>query len=151
MLRITKDTNSMSKVPKAKPNMRKFWKPNNNAFLKHKLRFTSCPNISFFMETTAECIEVNDGAKIIKYELNVTKCYNSVWCCEKCGKSTNAHVDKKGATRHKKKFHSNKNESLTDCINEYLYEEVPAFPDDGHFNDLSNGMIKLKFEEGISK
>ena len=40
---------------------------------------------------------------------------------------------------------------MTAYSNEYLEEEVPAFPEDGCFNDLSNNMMKLKFQEGISK
>ena len=34
---------------------------------------------------------------------------------------------------------------------ECLDEEDPAFPEDRHFNDLSNEFMKLKFEEGIMK
>ena len=64
-----------------------------------------------FIKPTAEFIEVNDGAKIIKYECNFTRWYNLVWCCKKCGKSTNACVDKKEMIEIKK-YHSNKNESL---------------------------------------
>ena len=34
---------------------------------------------------------------------------------------------------------------------EYLDEEDPAFLEDRHFNDFSNDLMKLKFEQGISK
>ena len=54
------------------------------------------------MKPTAEFTEGNYGAKIRKYECDVTKFHNSVWYCKKYGKSTNACVDKKGATRNKK-------------------------------------------------
>ena len=47
------------------------------------------------MEPTEEFIEENDGYKIRKHEYNVTKCHNSVWCCEKYGKHANTHVHKR--------------------------------------------------------
>ena len=33
---------------------------------------------------------------------------------------------------------------------ECLDEESPEFPEDRHFNDFPNDLMKLKFEEGIS-
>ena len=58
---------------------------------------------------------------------------------------------KKGANIHKNRHHSNKNESLKSFSMECLDEEDPAFTKDGYFNNLSNDLIKLKFEESIGK
>ena len=95
MLRITKDDKSMLKFPKPKPNISKLWKPDNNVFHKHKLRCTLCPITSCLMKPTTEFIKGNDGAIIRKYSCDITKCHNSMWFCEKCGKSTNTCADKK--------------------------------------------------------
>ena len=95
MLKITKDDKSMSTFPKPKPNTRKLWKPNNNVFLKHKLKCTSFPIVSCLMKPTTGFIEGNDRAKIRKYSCDITKCHTSVWCREKRGKLTNKCVDKK--------------------------------------------------------
>ena len=86
MLGITKYDKSMSNFPKPKPNILKSWKPNNNAFLKHKLTCASCPITPCLMKPNTEFIEGKDGAKIRKHSCNITKCNNSVWYCKKCGK-----------------------------------------------------------------
>ena len=53
--------------------------------------------------------------------------------------------------RHKTVIIPIKNESLKSCSIECLDEENSAFTEDGYFNDLSNDLIRLKFEEVIRK